>query len=76
MKNITLAVDENTLDAVRIFAAKNKTTVNALVRNELERIAMSEDRLAWARKRIRELSDSSTAEVGKITWSREDLYDR
>ena len=33
MKNITLAIDEEILDKVRIVAAEKKTTVNALVVN-------------------------------------------
>jgi hypothetical protein len=76
MKNITLAVDETVLEAVRIYAAKNQTTVNALVREEFERIAKAEDRMARARRNILELAERSTAELGPITWKREDLYDR
>ena len=33
MKNITLAIDEEILDKVRIVAAEKRTTVNAMVRN-------------------------------------------
>ena len=36
MKNITLAVDEDVLDRVRVIAAERKTTVNGLVREYLE----------------------------------------
>jgi hypothetical protein len=76
MKNITLAIDERTLEAVRLYAAERKTTVNALVRAELERIAAAEDRLALARRRIRELAAQSEAEVGPVTWTRDDLHER
>jgi hypothetical protein len=76
MKNITLAVDENVLEAVRIYAAKNHTTVNALVREEFERIAKAEDRMGRARRNILELAERSTAELGPVGWKREDLYDR
>ena len=37
MKNITLAVDEDVLDRVRVIAAERKTTVNGLVREYLGR---------------------------------------
>lgn len=77
MKNITLAVEEEILDAVRIYAAKNKTSVNALVRAALEQIAKAEDRTAEARRRLLELSDRiATENPGKAKWKREDLYDR
>jgi hypothetical protein len=76
MKNITLAVDEHTLEAVRLYAAERKTTVNALVRAELERIAQSEDRIAQARRRIRELAAKSEAGLGPVTWDRESLHER
>jgi DNA primase len=76
MKNITLALDENVLAAVRRYAANRGTTVNAIVRDHLGRIAEENDRLAAAKKRLKELSDASTAEVGPITWTRDDIYDR
>jgi hypothetical protein len=50
--------------------------VNAIVRDFLTALAKQEDRTERARRRIRELSERSTAEVGPITWKREDLYDR
>jgi hypothetical protein len=76
MKNITLSVEDDSLEAVRLYAARNKTTVNAIVRDTFDRIAKSEDRVERARRRIQELADRSKAEMGPITWKREDLYDR
>lgn len=76
MKNITLAMDEKLLEEVRIYAAKRNTTVNGLVRDFFTRIAEQEDRTARARRRLRELMEKSTAEVGPINWKRDDLYDR
>lgn len=75
-KNITLAVDEDVLDRVRKIAVDRKTTVNGLVREYLERLALQQDRAAKARQRLLELAAESTAEVGPITWTRDDLYDR
>lgn len=75
-KNITLAIDEDILDRVRIIAAERKTTVNGLVRDFLEGVARQEDRSERARRRLRELVETSTLEVGPITWKRDDLYDR
>jgi hypothetical protein len=75
-KNITLAIDEAVLEEARVYAAKRNTSVNGLVRDFLEGIAKQEDRTERARRRLRELVDRSTLEVGDVTWKRDDLYDR
>jgi hypothetical protein len=50
--------------------------VNALVREHLARIANNENRAREAMRELREMSDRSDAEVGPITWTRDELYDR
>ncbi len=74
MKNITLAVDERILAKVRRFAAKRNTTVNALVRQELERIANNEDRVGRAMRELRRMSDRSNASIGPIAWTRKNIH--
>ena len=76
MKNITLSVDENTLATVRRHAVERNSTVNGLVREYLTRIAAHEDRAKCARARLRQLSKQSQGQLGKKTWTREDLHDR
>jgi hypothetical protein len=76
MKNITLSVDEGVLAAVRRHAAERNSTVNALVREYLTNLATHDDRAKRARERLRQLSKKSQAQLGKITWSRENLHDR
>ena len=76
MKNITLAVDEDVLDRVRVIAAERKTTVNGLVREYLARIASEQDRRAEARRGLRELMEKSQARLGPdYKWNREELYE-
>ncbi len=76
MKNITLAVDEQVLATVRAYAARNNTTVNALVRAHLERIARQEDKSAQARQRLVELSRASNGRLGGWQWNRDEIYER
>ncbi len=76
MKNITLSVDEKVLDEVRTIAAQNKTTVNGLVRDYLTKLAEQRGRAENARKRLLELIDGSTADMGEQKWDRESLYER
>jgi hypothetical protein len=76
MKNITLSVDEDVLAAVRRFAAEQNSTVNGLVREYLRKLAAQHDRAANARQRIRELSEESSASLGRKNWTRGELHER
>ena len=74
MKNITLALDEETLAAGRDYAQRHKTTLNNLVRELLRKTTMV-DRKAAAREMIRLMDKYSGRSTGK-RWTREELYDR
>ena len=78
MKNITLAVDDDILAAVRKFAAEKNTTVNGLVRDYLMSISerVKKEAAARAREKLVRLSEESTAGMGDWKWNREELYDR
>jgi hypothetical protein len=76
MKNITLAVEDDVLAEARKYAAANDTTVNALVREYLGRIAQQESRAKKAREGLLKLAEESTLDLGSWKWNREELYDR
>ncbi len=77
MKNITLAVDEKTLDAVRVYAAERKTTINAVVREYLDQIARNRLRAKEAMMELRRISETSNARLGPgYRFDRNSLYDR
>ena len=76
MKNITLSVDEKVLAAVRRVAAENGTSINAIVREHLSRLAEHAGRATQARRRLRELSQASEARIGSASWRRDDLHER
>lgn len=77
MKNITLAIDEAVLDEVRQYAAKNKTTVNGLVRDYLVRLAAQQNKAEAARQRLLDLARNSEGDMGAdFKWDREAIYDR
>ncbi len=52
MKNITLAIEDEVLDKVRVVAAEKRTTVNALVRDYLNDLAGRNQRIAEARREL------------------------
>ena len=77
MKNITLAVDEEVLEVVRVYAAEHNTTVNALVRGYLTQIAGQRQRARDAMTKLRLLSLQSRAELGPdYKFDRESLHER
>jgi hypothetical protein len=77
MKNITLAIDDEVLDRVRVVAAKKKTTVNALVREFLADLAGRDERLAEARKQLLRLMDTSRGRMAPDwKFDREETHER
>jgi len=77
MKNITLAIDEDVLDKVRIVAVEKKTTVNALVREFLADLAGRDERLAEARKQLLRLMDTSKGRMAPdFKFDREETHER
>jgi hypothetical protein len=76
VKNVTITLDEAILRDARRIAAERSTSLNALIREFLERLTRRESDARRARSRIEELCRASTAEVGERAWSRDDLHER
>jgi hypothetical protein len=76
MKNVTIALDDKTLRDARRIAAERSTTLNALIRDFLERLTLRESHSRSARRRIAELSREAKAEVGERRWARDELHER
>lgn len=75
MVNITLTVDEHLLKRARIKALQRDTSVNAAVRDFLERFAGEYDSSAALTDFLRETQSSTAGRGGRgRTWRREDLY--
>jgi plasmid stability protein len=73
MKNITLALDDETVDAGRAYASRHQTTLNALVRDLLARAVA--DRQAAVDEMFR-LMDAHPGNSAEKSWTREDLHGR
>ena len=73
-KNITLAIDEDLLDRVRVLAAMKRTSVNALVRDYLERLVRQEGEFDAVTQALLRLSRDSEADSGGEGFSREETY--
>lgn len=73
-KNITLAIDEDLLDKVRVLAAMKRTSVNELVRGYLTRLVEEERGKDEAREELLRLMDRSEGRMGDWRPSREETY--
>lgn len=74
MKNITLALDEEILEAGRAYAQRHQTTLNALVRELLVKTVIT-DRESAVCEMFR-LMDAYPGNSRGESWKREDLYVR
>jgi hypothetical protein len=74
MKNITLAIDEDTLAAGQAYAERHQTTLNALVRDLLARTVHT-DRTATAAEMFR-LMDNAPGRSRGRRWTRDGLHAR
>ncbi len=77
MANLTITVDEHVLKRARIRAIEDGTSVNAYLRDQLERYAGT-SRTEHALVDFASLADESSASSGRSgrAWSRDDIYDR
>lgn len=77
MADLTITVDEETLEHARVRAVQEGTAVDAVLREYLEEYAGSRREQLEAAKRIIESSRNSTSGSGPggRTWKREDAYE-
>ncbi|SMC54412.1 Ribbon-helix-helix protein, copG family [Fulvimarina manganoxydans] len=73
-KNITLAIDEDLLDKVRVLAAMKRTSVNEMVRSYLQRLVALEQEHDEITEELLKLSRESKADMGSWRPSREETY--
>jgi hypothetical protein len=76
--NLTLTIDKDVLRRARVRAINEGTSVNAVVREHLERYAGESPAAAGLREFL-EIAESRVGLVSEATgrsWKREDLYDR
>lgn len=73
MKNITLAIEENLLNAGREYAKEHGTSLNGLIRKLLEQTVKQRSN-NWLEDCFRLMDKAKGNSRGK-KWKREDLYD-
>lgn len=73
-RNLTLAIDDDLLDKVRVLAAMKRTTVNEAVRGFLTQWVQQETSKDEAREALLKLIDESDGDMGDWRPSRAETY--
>lgn len=75
MANLTLSLDDELLQKAREAALRERTSVNAVVREYLERYVDARRRRLEALDRLDALAER-TASASRGSWTRESLHQR
>jgi plasmid stability protein len=72
MKNITIAIDEETMNAGRVYAQAHRTSLNALIRQLLSG-TVKPAQTPWT-DALFQVADRAAGNSRGQQWRREDLY--
>lgn len=77
-QNITLSIRKDILQKVKIMAAKQDTSISALMTDVLEGVVAQDEGYRAASQNYRRLLEKEfdLGTKGSIGWSRDDLHDR
>lgn len=75
MANLTLVIDEDVLQRARVRALQQGTSVNALVRAYLTRVAGESEASQGMAEFFASVTDAGASSGGR-TWTRDELHDR
>ena len=76
--NVTLTLDDELVKKVRKIAVDRDTTLAALIREYLERVAVDDagDRTRRNLEELERCLDEVQLDMGERTWTREELHER
>jgi hypothetical protein len=72
--NVTLSIDDQTLNRARMLAQRRGTSLNQMIRDYLESLTARDPGQAVAE--LQRLWHEEAGDSGGRQWSREDAYDR
>ncbi|MGA2027044.1 MAG: hypothetical protein ABSH17_08255 [Syntrophobacteraceae bacterium] len=76
MANLTLRIDDQLLDKARRLAVRRNTSINTVVREKLKEFVSTDLSREATLKGIEAFFTRSKAQIGKKTWSRDDIHER
>ena len=74
MSNITISIPEDLLKSGRKYAKEHNTSLNALIRQTLEKTVVKSKSKTWIQECFQYMDKTKANSKGK-KWKREDLYD-
>lgn len=74
-RNLTIQLDESTIQHARVVAAHRGISLSGLVAQQLSRLVEADERYERARSVALEAMSEAT-DRGAPRWAREDLYER
>jgi hypothetical protein len=75
-QNVTLSIEKDILKKGRVIAARRETSISRMISGVLKDIVENDDRYEAAKRNALQLLKRGIRLGGKITWKREELYDR
>jgi len=75
-QNITLSVDKDLIKKGKIIAAQKDTSVSKMLSEQLRQLVEDNELYETAKRSALQVLKKGYHLGGKITWKREDLYDR
>jgi len=76
MTNLTIAIDEQVLKKARMRALEEGVSINALLREYLEKYTETNKQYQQATQEILKIAKESKASSNGKHWSRDELYER
>jgi hypothetical protein len=75
-QNITLSVDKELIKKGKVIAAQKDTSISKMLGEKLKLLVEDEEQYETARRSALQTLKKGYRLGGKITWKREDLYER
>jgi len=74
-RNVTLQLDDEVIKKAKVLAAREGTSLSALLAHQITVLAAADERYEAAKRRALAALDNAS-DRGGLSWNREDLYDR
>ncbi len=75
-QNITLSVDKELIKRGKVIAAQSDTSVSKMLSEQLRQLVEDNEQYETAKRSALQTLKKGYRLGGKITWKREDLYER
>ena len=76
MANITLKIDDDLIKKARYLAAEKKTSINAIIKKNIEDFVSQDMKKEAALKGLESFFIRCKSKVGTKTWTRDQIHER